>query len=103
MWIFWLIAAGAFFIGEIATVGFLIFWLGIGALAAMCISFFTANIIVQTAVFVVVSTVLIFLTKPLINKYIFQKETIPTNAYSIIGKTGVVIKKISGPDSVRAS
>lgn len=100
MWIFWLIAAGLFFIGEIATVGFLIFWLGIGALAAMCTSFFTANIVVQTAVFVVVSTVLIFLTKPLINKYISQKETVPTNAYSIIGKTGVVIKKIPGFDGV---
>ena len=50
MWIFWLIVAGVFFIGEIATVGFLIFWLGIGALAAMCISFFTANIVVQTPV-----------------------------------------------------
>ena len=34
-----------FFVGEIATVGFLIFWFGIGALIAMIVSFFTSNII----------------------------------------------------------
>ena len=44
MWGFWLIAAGIFFIVEIATVGFLIFWLGIGALFAMATSFLTDNI-----------------------------------------------------------
>ena len=32
MWQIWLIIAGLFFIGEIITVGFLIFWFGIGAL-----------------------------------------------------------------------
>ena len=52
MWLIWLIAAGIFFIVEIATVGFLIFWLGIGSLLAMIVSFFTDNIIIQTAVFV---------------------------------------------------
>ena len=41
MWYIWLIAAGIFFIVEIATIGFLIFWLGIGALLAMIASFFT--------------------------------------------------------------
>ena len=30
MWMFWLIATGIFFVGEMATTGFLIFWLGIG-------------------------------------------------------------------------
>ena len=55
MWQFWLIAAGIFFIGEIITTGFLIFWLGIGSLLAMIVSFLTDNIIIQTAVFVVSS------------------------------------------------
>ena len=73
MWIFWLIAAGIFFIIEIATVGFLIFWLGIGALIAMVISFFTANIYIQTAVFVITSAILIPLTKPFVDKIANKK------------------------------
>ena len=41
MWQVWLLIAGLFFIGEIATVGFLIFWFGVGALIAMIVSLFT--------------------------------------------------------------
>ena len=93
MWQMWLIASGVFFIIEIFTVGFLIFWLGIGALFAMLISFLTNNIIIQTTVFVISSGLLIFTTKPLVNK-ITKKEVIPTNVYSIVGKKGIVIEDI---------
>ena len=94
MWLFWLIAAGIFFIGEIITVGFLIFWLGVGAILAMLVSFITDNLIIQTAVFVISSISLIFLTKPLVKKYIDKQDVVPTNAYSLIGKKGFVIKEI---------
>lgn len=93
MWQMWLIASGVFFIIEIFTVGFLIFWLGVGALFAMLISFLTSNIIIQTAVFVISSGLLIFATKPLVNK-LTKKEVVPTNVYSIIGKKGIVIEDI---------
>ena len=94
MWILWLIAAGVFFVIEIATVGFLIFWLGIGALLAMITSFITDSIIVQTIVFVVSSSILIPLTKPLVDKF-WNKKPIPTNSYSLINKHGIVTKKIN--------
>ena len=100
MWIFWLIAAGIFFIAEMVTVGFLIFWLGFGALAAMLVSFITSNIIIQTAVFVVVSVLLIILTKPLINKYVLNQETVPTNAYRIIDQKGIVVSAITDANHV---
>lgn len=93
MWCVWLIAAAIFFIIEIATLGFLIFWLGIGALSAMISSFITDSIIIQTGIFVVVSAVLIPLTKPFVDKYL-DKKTVPTNSYSLINKHGVVTKTI---------
>jgi membrane protein implicated in regulation of membrane protease activity len=95
MWYLWLIAAGIFFIIEIATVGFLIFWLGIGALFAMVASFFTDNLLIQTTVFVISSSVLIPLTKPIVNKYFDDGKTIATNAYSLIGKVGIVTTEIN--------
>ena len=94
MWQMWLITSGVFFIIEIFTVGFLIFWLGVGALFAMLISFLTSNIIIQTTVFVISSGLLIFATKPLVNK-ITKKEVVPTNIYSIVGKKGIVIEDIN--------
>ncbi len=99
MWKLWLIIAGLFFIGEIATVGFLIFWFGIGALIAMIVSLFTTNIIIQTTVFVISSTILIFATKPFVKKFADVKKT-NTNVYSIIGKKALVIRTIDPIHSV---
>mgnify|MGYP005761010313 FL=1 len=95
MWVFWLIAAGIFFIIEMATIGFLVFWLGIGSLLAMLTSFFIDNIFVQALVFVATSTLLLIFTRPLVNKFIKIPKEIKTNAYSIIGKKGIVISKIN--------
>ncbi len=95
MWVFWLIAAGVFFIIEMITVGFLIFWLGIGALLAMITSFITDSILIQLIVFVITSTLLILFTRPLINKFIKMPKDTKTNSYSIIGKKGIVVKSIS--------
>ena len=89
MWYFWLILAGIFVIAEIATVGFLIFWLSLGSLCAMLTSFFTDNIIIQTAV------LFIFLTRPLAKKLAKTDNTLVTNAFSIIGKKAIVIKEIN--------
>lgn len=93
MWQIWLIIAGVAFIVEIMTVGFLVFWLAIGALIAMVVSFFIDSILVQTAVFVVSSAILIFATKPFVKKFANTKN-VKTNAFSIIGKEGLVIKEI---------
>lgn len=95
MWYFWLILAGIFVIAEIATVGFLIFWLSLGSLCAMLTSFFIDNIIIQTAVFVVTSVLFIFLTRPLAKKLAKTDNTLVTNAFSIIGKKAIVIKEIN--------
>lgn len=100
MWVFWLIAAGIFFIIEMATIGFLVFWLGIGALLAMVTSFITDSIIIQFIVFVITSTLLLIFTRPLVNKFIKIPKEIKTNAYSIIGKKGIVISKINNIDGI---
>lgn len=94
MWCFWLIAAGIFFIIEIATVGFLMFWLGIGALLAMVTSFLTDNLVIQTVVFAISSCILIPLTKPLADKFT-GKEKVATNSYSLINKHGIVTVDIN--------
>lgn len=93
MWQYWLIASGVFFIGEIITVGFLLFWFGVAGLIAMIVSFFTSNIIVQMTVFIISSVILIFATKPFVKKFVNQK-TIVTNALSIVGKKGIVLQEV---------
>lgn len=93
MWKIWLIIAGIFFIIEMCTVGFLVFWFAIGALLAMVVSFFVDNVFVQTAVFLVTSAILLFATRPFVSRFA-KTDTMKTNAFSIEGKTGKVIKNI---------
>ncbi len=99
MWQVWLIISGLFFILEMITVGFLVFWFGIGALFAMVTSLFTDNIVIQTTVFLITSTVLLFLTKPLVKK-VSRKDKVQTNAYSNIGKTGIVTIEINSKKGI---
>ena len=96
MWQMWLIIAGVCFIIEMATIGFFIFWFGVGALISMVVSiFFPGNILLQAIVFIISSVILLFLTKPLVNKFTKKDKKIETNAYSIIGKKGIVVQDIN--------
>lgn len=99
MWQFWLIVSGICFVLEMATVGFLVFWFGIGALFALITSLITDNIIIQTTVFILSSTLLLFLTKPFVKK-LTNKDKLQTNAYSIIGKTGIVTREIDSKKGI---
>lgn len=95
MWYMWLIAAGLFFIAEIITVGFMIFWLGIAALIVCLLSLFIHNVFIQMAIFLVLSALLLLLTKPFVEKFVIKKEErVITNAYSIIGQKAKVVKSM---------
>ncbi|MCI8276431.1 MAG: NfeD family protein [Clostridia bacterium] len=94
MWQIWLILSGLFLVLEIVTVGFLVFWFAIGAFIAMLVSFFTENAIIQTLVFLISSTALLFITKPFVNKVTFKDSSVKTNAFKIEGKLAKVIKDI---------
>lgn len=95
MWYMWLIAAGIFFIAEIITVGFMIFWLGIAALVVCLLSLFIHNLFIQMAIFLVLSALLLLLTRPFVEKFVIKKdEKVITNAYSIIGQKAKVTKSM---------
>ena len=93
MWKIWIIISGIFLIFEMMTVGFLVFLFAIGSLFAMVVSFFTDNLIIQTATFVISSTLLVIFVRPVMQKFL-TKNSMSTNAKSIIGKKAIVTKKV---------
>lgn len=99
MWSYWLILALFFMVLEAFTVGFLVFWFGVGALLALFTSLLTNNMIIQSTVFIVSSTLLLFATKPLVAKITKNDKEIKTNVYSVINKKGRVIIDIDPDDS----
>ena len=96
-WTWWLIIAGICFVIELANEGFLLFWFGIGGLAAMGLSFVTDNVIYQLITFIVVSSILVLCTRKFAKKV--QPKTVATNVYTIIGKKAVVSTEIDNTKS----
>ena len=94
MWPFWLIIAGLCLVIEIYTVGFFIFWFGVGALFALIVSLVTNNLFIQVVVFLITSSLFVISTKPLMKKFVKSEKTIPTNFFSLSGKQGIVTEKI---------
>ena len=93
MTIIWLVLAIAMAILEAVTVQLVSIWFTIGGVAACVTSLFTDNIIIQVAVFVVVSAIALAVTRPLVKKF-KKKGSEPTNADRYIGKIAVVIEAI---------
>ncbi len=92
-WLIWLLIAGFFFILEIMTEGFLVFWFGIGAVCALGVSYIPgATTLHQIVTFVVVSTILVLSTRKLSEK--IKPKDVPTNVYTILGKKAIVSQKI---------
>lgn len=62
----------------------------------MIVSIFAPeNIILQCTVFIISSVILLLLTKPIVNKFTKKDKKLETNAYSIIGKKGIVTQDIN--------
>ena len=98
MWSMWLIISGIFFVAEIITTGFLVFWFGVGAIFAMIVSLFCQSLFIQALVFIIVSVILMIFTRPLVNKIISIRDTMPTNIYNIINKEAYVMEDITNND-----
>lgn len=89
----WLLLAAIFIIIEIVTLGLTTIWFAGGAFVAAIAGAFGANLAIQILCFVVVSVLLLVLTRPLAIKHLDSK-TEKTNAEALVGQNAVVITKI---------
>lgn len=95
----WLIVCGLCLILEIFTVGFLLFFPGVGAFLAFITALLGANITIQIIVFALSTTLMILFIRPLVAKF-FKTKDVQMNSNALIGKSGIVLKDIVGEDTV---
>ena len=81
----WVIALVVFMAIEAITVGLTSVWFAVGALFAWICAILGAPVFLQVAVFIVVTALAVYFTRPLVKKYINGK-VVPTNADVVIGK-----------------
>ncbi len=93
--IIWLGIAVAFGIVEAAAPALVCIWFCVGAAAAFVVSFFTANILVQVAVFLVVSCVALLALRPFFRKSakVKAKDAL-TDVDTYIGREVTVTQEI---------
>lgn len=99
MAVVWLIILVLCLAVEIATLGLTSIWFAIGALVSTVAALLNLPLWMQNTLFVLVSLVLLFFTRPIAVKY-FNKDRVKTNAESLIGKQAIVI---SGIDNLQGT
>lgn len=90
----WLMVFVVLVVIEIITMGLTTIWFAGGALVATIAAAVHAPLWVQIILFLAVSAVLLFFTRPVAVKY-FNKDRVRTNVESLIGQQAIVISEIN--------
>jgi len=91
---FWFFAAVLFVVIEAFTMGLTTIWFAIGAIIMIFISFTPIPFGFQALIFLILSSILLFFTRPIAVKY-FKTGHVKTNADSNIGRLAVITKPIT--------
>lgn len=101
MSIVWVAVMVVFLVVEAATAGLTCIWFAIGALAALIAALFGAPLWLQVIWFFVISFVTLYLTRPLVKKYVNSRSQ-PTNADMVIGNYALVTEAIDNVEGTGA-
>lgn len=92
IWV-WMVISLFFTTLEALTTALVAVWFIFGAVAAMLGTFFELNVVAQIFLFVVVSSLLLFFTRPIIRRR-FPLHFVPTDAGRLLNYSGKVIEQI---------
>ncbi|MCM1261461.1 MAG: NfeD family protein [Butyrivibrio sp.] len=99
MTIVWLILMVVLVAIELFTMGLTTIWFAGGALAAALISIPGLPLPLQIFVFLAVSAVLLYFTRPVAVKY-FNRDRVRTNIEGMIGRQAIVISEINNTEGL---
>ncbi|HOL69130.1 MAG TPA: NfeD family protein [Methanothermobacter sp.] len=87
----WIIIGAVCLIGEMLTTGFFLLWFGIGAFVAAALSYFGFNFTIQFVAFILVSVVLLGVSRPFASK-VSKEPQRRAVADRLIGQTATVME-----------
>jgi len=99
MTIFWLVILIACIAIEAMTMSLTTVWFAGGALVALFVAVLNGPIALQIVLFVLVSLLMLFFTRPIAVKY-FNKDRVKTNVESLVGRAAVVTADIDNIQGV---
>jgi len=100
IWILWAVLGAILIVAEIFTAGFVLFWFGVGALAAAFAALVGIDsLAIQFFIFAVVSISLTAASRTIFVKYFSREQTgdsLKTGVDSLPGKVGTVVSSSRG-------
>lgn len=91
---FWLAFFVIALIVEVITADMISIWFALAAIPSFIIALVEGSIVWQIVSFILIAGVLLFLTRPVVKKYLKTNE-IKTNVDAMVGMIGTVIKDIN--------
>ncbi|MFV0249878.1 MAG: NfeD family protein [Bacilli bacterium] len=79
---------------EVTTINIVTIWYVISGILVLIASFFIDSFLIQFGIFVILGTLLLFTTRPILTK-LLEPIKQPTNLDRIIGMKGIVTEKIT--------
>jgi membrane protein implicated in regulation of membrane protease activity len=99
-WLFWLLVAVIFGIGEIATTGLFLGPFAVGALLAAAVDAIGGGTAVDLVVFLVTSVVLLAALRPIARAHMRQPARLRTGTAALVGRNATVLERIDNDDDV---
>jgi membrane protein implicated in regulation of membrane protease activity len=94
-WLLWLIAAGVFAGGEVASLDLVLLMFAGGALGGMTVALVGGPVVLQLVAFVVVSAALLALVRPVAKRHLLERtEEQLDGVAALVGKTAVVSERV---------
>jgi membrane protein implicated in regulation of membrane protease activity len=93
-WIWWMIAAGALAVGEIATVGFFLGPVAIAAALAAVVALAGGGLALQVVVFIAASVASLAVLRPLARRHLQTPARLRTGTAALVGAPAVVLQRV---------
>jgi membrane protein implicated in regulation of membrane protease activity len=100
VWILWLIAAGAFGVGEMHSGGFYLLPFAIGATVAGALSLLGVGALLSALVFLATSAIVVMALRPVARRHRRLPPPIRTGAAALVGRTAMVLERIANDEGV---
>ena len=94
-WLLWLIAAGVFTAGEVASLDLVLLMFAGGALGGMTVALFGLGLPVQLLAFLVVSVALLAVVRPVAKRHLVDRTPEQIDGVAVhVGRTAVVSQRV---------
>jgi membrane protein implicated in regulation of membrane protease activity len=93
-WVYWMIAAGALAVGEIATLSFFLGPIAVAALLAAIVSLLGAGLVVQLLVFIAASAASLGVLRPIARRHLHTPAQLRTGTAALVGARAVVLERV---------